>query len=53
MDGKGACEALQKKSRKERQFNRRVEMDTLAQQVKREIFALQQQMETIKAKNNE
>ena len=48
-----ACETLQKKIRKERQFNRQVEMNTKARQLKREITSLQEQITAIKAKNNE
>ena len=47
-----ACEALQKKIRKERQFNRQVEMNTKARQLKREIASLEEQIVEIKAKNN-
>ena len=48
-----ACEALQKKIRKERQFNRQVEMNTRARQLNREITSLQEQITAIKAKSNE
>ena len=46
------AEALQKKIRKERQFNRQVEMNTKARQLKREIASLEEQIVEIKAKNN-
>ena len=48
-----ACEALQKKIRKERQFNRQVEMNTKARQLKREIASLEEQIADIKTKNSE
>jgi hypothetical protein len=47
-----ACEALQKKIRLERQFNRQVEMNTKARQLKKEITSLREQIETIKAEGN-
>lgn len=47
-----ASEALQKKIRKERQFNRQVEMNTKARQLKRKIAFLKEQIESIKAKNS-
>lgn len=45
-----ASEALQKKIRKERQFNRQVEMNTKARQLKREIAVLQEEISKIKGK---
>lgn len=48
-----ACEALQKKIRKERQFNRQVKMNTKARQLKHEIASLEEQIVEIKAKNSE
>lgn len=47
-----ASEALQKKIRKERQFNRQVEMNTKARQLKREIASLKEQIEKIKGNNS-
>lgn len=44
------AEALQKKIRKERQFNRQVEMNTHARQLKREISSLQGQIKEIETK---
>lgn len=48
-----ACEALQKKIRNERQFNRQVEMNTKARQLKREIASLEKQISDIRTKNSE
>lgn len=47
-----ASEALQKKIRKERQFNRQVEMNTKARQLKREIASLKEQIDKIKSNNS-
>lgn len=47
-----AAEALQKKIRKERQFNRQVEMNTKARQLKREISSLKEQIIGIKSRND-
>lgn len=44
------AEALQKKIRKEKQFNRQVEMNTKARQLKREIASLQAEIDKIKNK---